>query len=63
MLDTNSLDGAQIKAVMLQSLHEHFHAHKAVLYLGHSVLHFIDFIHEFYTQIIIFVQNHHHIHF
>ena len=55
--DTNSLDEAQIKAVMLQSLHKHFRAHKAVLYLSHSLLHFIDFIHEFYTQIIIFAQN------
>ena len=32
-------------------LREHLHAHKAVPYLGHSFLYFIDFIHECHTQI------------
>ena len=35
--------------------HEHLRAHKAILYSRHSFLYFIDFIHEFHTQIINFV--------
>ena len=39
-----------------KALREHLRAHKAVLYLRHSFIHFIDlFIHIFQLQIIYFV--------
>ena len=41
----------------MQLLHKHLRAHKIVLNLIHSYLHFIDFIHVFYIKIINFVYN------
>ena len=43
--------------IIITALREHLRAHKAVLYLSHSFLYFIDFIHEFHMHIINFVYK------
>ena len=39
------------------TLRKHLRAHKAVLHLSHSVLHFINFIHEFHIQAVDFIKE------